>query len=141
MPCYTILLNSTSQHFYAFLGLHTKVQHRILRFYIFLQSHHLNIMRISIFPIFFLNSDEKGSLDESDQFLKDPLNFATNFSQKWSRPSHIVVFDSQEKPLKEFLASQHFKEVWHFYKFYYPCPFRCSKYVWWIDKLNPWLTD
>lgn len=98
-------------------------------------------MQIFTFFQFFLHSDEKGTLDESDQFLQDPFNFATNFAKKWNRPSHIVVFDSQEKLLKEFLASQHFKEVWHFYKFYYLCLFRCSKTlgVWqtnWIHDLQ-----
>lgn len=56
-------------------------------------------------------SDEKGALDESDQFLVDPAGFATEFSKNWSIPSHIVLFDFQEKLLKDFLALHNFEEV------------------------------
>lgn len=50
-------------------------------------------------------------MDESDQFLEDPFGFATKLAKNWTRPSRIVMFDSQEKLLKEFLASNHFYEV------------------------------
>lgn len=57
------------------------------------------------------DSEEKGILDESDQFLMDPVGFATEYAKNWSLPSHIVLFDSQEKQLKEFLVSHNFHEV------------------------------
>lgn len=56
-------------------------------------------------------SEEKGALDESDQFLLNPAGFATEFAKNWSIPSHIVLFDSQEKLLKDFLALHNFQEV------------------------------
>ncbi|KAG6421217.1 hypothetical protein SASPL_117767 [Salvia splendens] len=69
-------------------------------------------------PMRFLDctpSDEKGILDESEQFLGDPAGFATKLAQTWNRPSHIVVFDAEEKPLKEFLVSHNFKEIRRFF--------------------------
>ncbi|KAK4431922.1 GPI mannosyltransferase 3 [Sesamum alatum] len=69
-------------------------------------------------PMRFLDctpSEEKGIIDESDQFLDDPLGFATKFARNWTQPSHIVLFDSQEKPLKEFLVSHHYYEVRRFF--------------------------
>ncbi|KAL2502384.1 Alg9-like mannosyltransferase family [Forsythia ovata] len=65
-------------------------------------------------PMRFLDctpSEEKGILDESDQFLMDPVGFATEYAKNWSLPSHIVLFDSQEKPLKEILVSHNFHDV------------------------------
>ncbi|KAK4369209.1 hypothetical protein RND71_013001 [Anisodus tanguticus] len=53
-------------------------------------------------PMRFLDctpSEEKRALDESDRFLVDPAGFATEFAKNWSTPSHIVLFDSQEKLL------------------------------------------
>ncbi|CAH2072731.1 unnamed protein product [Thlaspi arvense] len=45
-------------------------------------------------PMQFLDctpSEEKGKLDESDQFLMDPLSFASELARSWSEPpSHIV---------------------------------------------------
>ncbi|XP_047941262.1 mannosyltransferase APTG1-like [Salvia hispanica] len=69
-------------------------------------------------PMRFLDctpSDDRGILDESDQFLKDPIGFTTKLAQTWNRPSHIALFDSEEKPLKGFLASHHFKEIKRFF--------------------------
>ncbi|KAH6794413.1 Alg9-like mannosyltransferase family [Perilla frutescens var. hirtella] len=69
-------------------------------------------------PMRFLDctpSDEKGILDESDRFLEDPVGFATKLARNWSPPSHIVLFDSQEELLKEFLVSHHFKERRRFF--------------------------
>ncbi|KAL8556966.1 hypothetical protein ACS0TY_004442 [Phlomoides rotata] len=66
-------------------------------------------------PMRFLDctpSEEKGIRDESDQFLEDPLGFATNLALNWS---HIVLFDSQEKQLKQFLVSHHFHEIRRFF--------------------------
>ncbi|CAN4084330.1 unnamed protein product [Withania somnifera] len=69
-------------------------------------------------PMRFLDctpSDDTGVLDESDQFLVDPAGFATEFAKNWSIPSHIVLFDSQEKLLKDFLALHNFKEIKRFF--------------------------
>lgn len=41
----------------------------------------------------------------------DPVGFASEFAKNWSLPSHIVLFDSEEKLLKDFLISHSFKEV------------------------------
>ncbi|XP_073018353.1 LOW QUALITY PROTEIN: mannosyltransferase APTG1-like [Primulina eburnea] len=69
-------------------------------------------------PMRFLDctpSEEKGILDESDQFLLHPLGFATELVRNWSLPSHIVVFDAQEKLLKEFFLARGFREVRRFF--------------------------
>ncbi|KAF3649801.1 putative E3 ubiquitin-protein ligase XBAT32-like [Capsicum annuum] len=69
-------------------------------------------------PMRFLDctpSDEKGALDESDRFLADPAGFATEFAKNWSIPSHIVLFDYQEKLLKDFLALHNFGEIKRFF--------------------------
>ncbi|CAA0836061.1 Alg9-like mannosyltransferase family [Striga hermonthica] len=60
-------------------------------------------------------SEERGKLDESDQFLHDPLAFVTRLARNWTPPSHIVLFDPQEKPLKEFLVSHKFYEMKRFF--------------------------
>lgn len=59
----------------------------------------------------FINSEVKGIPDESDWFLMDPLGFASEFVKTWSQPTHIVLFDLEEKLLKDFLALHSFKEV------------------------------
>nr|GMC84286.1 GPI mannosyltransferase 3 [Ipomoea batatas] len=69
-------------------------------------------------PMRFLDctpSEEKGMLDESDRFMLDPVGFATEFAKNWSLPSHIVVFDAQEKLLKDFMVSHNFVEVKRFF--------------------------
>ncbi|VFQ71286.1 unnamed protein product [Cuscuta campestris] len=69
-------------------------------------------------PMRFLDctpSEERGVLDESDQFMLDPVGFATEFAKSWSPPSHIVVFDAQEKLLEKFLDLHNFKEVKRFF--------------------------
>ncbi|XP_019162244.1 PREDICTED: GPI mannosyltransferase 3 [Ipomoea nil] len=69
-------------------------------------------------PMRFLDctpSEEKGMLDESDRFMLDPVGFATEFAKNWSLPSHIVMFDAQEKLLKDFLVSHNFMEVKRFF--------------------------
>lgn len=63
------------------------------------------------FPVWTDHSEEKGNLDESDQFMMDPIGFIKEFSKTWSLPSDIVVFDSQEQLLKDFLVSHNFHEV------------------------------
>ncbi|GFP85497.1 GPI mannosyltransferase 3 [Phtheirospermum japonicum] len=73
-------------------------------------------------PMRFLDctpSNEKGILDESDRFLKDPFGFVTTLARNWTLPSHIVIFDSQEKLLKEFLVSHNFFEVEYFIFIYH----------------------
>ncbi|CAA0831593.1 Alg9-like mannosyltransferase family [Striga hermonthica] len=60
-------------------------------------------------------SEERGNLDESDQFLQDPLAFVKTLARNWTPPSHIVLFDSQEKPLKDFLVSHKFDEMKRFF--------------------------
>ncbi|KAI8017592.1 GPI mannosyltransferase 3 [Camellia lanceoleosa] len=60
-------------------------------------------------------SEEKGVLDESDRFMMDPVGFASEFAKNWSLPSHIVLFDSQEKLLKDFLTSHSFQEKRRFF--------------------------
>lgn len=69
-------------------------------------------------PMRFLDctpSEEKGTLDESDQFMMDPIGFVKEFAKTWSVPSHIVIFSSQEQLLKEFLVSHNFHEVKRFF--------------------------
>lgn len=60
---------------------------------------------------FFSNSEVKGVPDESDRFLMDPVGFASEFVKNWSQPTHIVLFDSEEKLLKDFLLLHSFQEV------------------------------
>lgn len=55
--------------------------------------------------------DYKGSLDESDQFMMDPVNFMTTMMSNWTLPSHIVLFDFQAQLLRNILISHSFKEV------------------------------
>lgn len=56
-------------------------------------------------------SEEKGILDESDRFIMDPAGFVSEFAINWSPPSHIVMFDPEERALREFLVSHSFEEV------------------------------
>ncbi|GKV22306.1 hypothetical protein SLEP1_g32188 [Rubroshorea leprosula] len=53
--------------------------------------------------------------DESDRFMMDPIGFAINFAKNWFLPSHIVLFDSEEKQLREFLDIHSFKETRRFF--------------------------
>ena len=43
--------------------------------------------------------------------MMDPVGFAVDFTKNWSHPSHIVLFDSEEKQLRKFLVSHSFREV------------------------------
>uniref|UniRef100_A0A7N0TYA1 Mannosyltransferase n=1 Tax=Kalanchoe fedtschenkoi TaxID=63787 RepID=A0A7N0TYA1_KALFE len=59
-------------------------------------------------PMRFLDctpSEGEGVLDESDRFLADPVGFTTQYFKNSSLPSHILLFESEEKQLKEFLRS------------------------------------
>ncbi|XP_042486674.1 mannosyltransferase APTG1 [Macadamia integrifolia] len=58
---------------------------------------------------------EKGVLDESDRFMMDPAHFVADMAKNWSLPSHIVLFDPQERKLREFLISHSFRELRRFF--------------------------
>ncbi|XP_057962646.1 mannosyltransferase APTG1 isoform X1 [Malania oleifera] len=69
-------------------------------------------------PMHFLDctpSAEKGTIDESDRFMMDPVGFTSNFVKNWSPPSHIVLFDSEERQLRELLILHSFKEIKRFF--------------------------
>lgn len=53
--------------------------------------------------------------DESDRFMMDPSGFTTNFAKNWSLPTHIVLFDSEAKQIREFLEFHSFKERKRFF--------------------------
>ncbi|XVE98676.1 hypothetical protein REPUB_Repub03eG0128000 [Reevesia pubescens] len=57
----------------------------------------------------------KGIPDESDRFMMDPASFAVDFAKNWSYPSHIVLFESEEKQLRNFLVSHSFRKVRRFF--------------------------
>ncbi|KAK1418396.1 hypothetical protein QVD17_27540 [Tagetes erecta] len=69
-------------------------------------------------PMRFLDcspSEVKGNLDESDRFLMDPVAFISEFAKNWSQPSHIILFNNEEKHLKHFLSSHSFEERKRFF--------------------------
>lgn len=69
-------------------------------------------------PMRFLDcspSEENGIPDESDRFMMDPISFASEFAKNWSIPSHVVLFDSEERLLRDFLISHSFIEVRRFF--------------------------
>ncbi|XP_065861943.1 mannosyltransferase APTG1 isoform X2 [Euphorbia lathyris] len=69
-------------------------------------------------PMRFLDcspSEEKGILDESDRFMMDPVSFTSELAKTWSRPSHVVLFDSEERVLKDLLISYSFREIKRFF--------------------------
>ncbi|CAL9749899.1 unnamed protein product [Musa acuminata subsp. burmannicoides] len=69
-------------------------------------------------PMRFLDctpSDTKGILDESDRFMIDPLGFVMSMFTNSSLPSHIVLFSSEEKQLRELLISYSFDEIKRFF--------------------------
>lgn len=46
----------------------------------------------------------------------DPIGFATEMAKNWtSSPSHIVLFDSEERLLREFLNSHSYIEIRRFF--------------------------
>lgn len=57
------------------------------------------------------DSEERSIPDESDRFMMEPSGFAFELAKTWSLPSHIVLFDSEERKLREFLSLHSFKEV------------------------------
>ncbi|XP_049932426.1 mannosyltransferase APTG1 isoform X2 [Nymphaea colorata] len=60
-------------------------------------------------------SAEEGYVDESDSFLLDPAKFTSLMALDWKQPSHILLFDSQERHLKDFLTSHSYKEIRRFF--------------------------
>ncbi|XP_038718835.1 GPI mannosyltransferase 3 isoform X2 [Tripterygium wilfordii] len=69
-------------------------------------------------PMRFLDcspSEERGIQDESDQFMNNPIGFASEYARNWSLPSHVVLFDSEERLLRGFLTSHSFKEIRRFF--------------------------
>ncbi|KAJ7955719.1 Mannosyltransferase [Quillaja saponaria] len=69
-------------------------------------------------PMQFLDctpSEEKGVPDESDCFMMEPVAFSSQYAKNWSLPSHIVLFDSEEQKLRNFLFSHNFREERRFF--------------------------
>ncbi|KAL2930395.1 GPI mannosyltransferase 3, partial [Bienertia sinuspersici] len=69
-------------------------------------------------PMHFLDctpSEQRRIPDESDRFMLDPNSFVSEFAKNWSLPSHIVLFNSEERKLKDFLSIQSFREVKRFF--------------------------
>ncbi|KAI9126033.1 hypothetical protein K1719_003451 [Acacia pycnantha] len=69
-------------------------------------------------PMQFLDcspSEEKGVLDESDRFLMNPLAFVSEYTKNWSQPSHIVLYDSEEQKLRNYLISLDYREESRFF--------------------------
>uniref|UniRef100_A0A7C8YY08 Mannosyltransferase n=1 Tax=Opuntia streptacantha TaxID=393608 RepID=A0A7C8YY08_OPUST len=69
-------------------------------------------------PMRFLDctpSEQRGIPDESDRFMLDPVGFMSEFVRNWTLPSHIVLFDSEERKLKDFLISENFREAKRFF--------------------------
>lgn len=62
--------------------------------------------------VFLSNSEEKGQVDESDRFMMDPLGLVSELAGNWSeRPSHIVMFASEERKLRDFIIQHSFREA------------------------------
>ncbi|KAJ9540669.1 hypothetical protein OSB04_027175 [Centaurea solstitialis] len=75
-------------------------------------------------PMRFLDcspSEVKGIPDESDRFMMDPFGFISEFEKNWSQPTHIVLFDNEEKQLKDFLLSHSFEVVQFFFLNFMTC--------------------
>lgn len=69
-------------------------------------------------PMRFLDcspTESRETHDESDRFMIDPVGFLSDMVKGWAVPSHIVLFDSQEKQLKGFLISHSFIEIKRFF--------------------------
>ncbi|KAF4383844.1 hypothetical protein G4B88_016277 [Cannabis sativa] len=69
-------------------------------------------------PMRFLDctpSDTKGIPDESDRFMMDPVDFTSEYAKNWSLPSHIVLYEPEEKLLRDFLVSHSFRQEKRFF--------------------------
>lgn len=67
--------------------------------------------------------------------MMDPAGFASKYAKNWSIPSHIVLFESEENLLKDFLVSHSYREV------YFWDPFRIKSIApveIWIGDFNYW---
>ncbi|XP_020527633.1 GPI mannosyltransferase 3 isoform X1 [Amborella trichopoda] len=65
-------------------------------------------------PMHFLDcspSNEKGYVDESEQFASDPAGFASNLLRNLSSPSHVVLFDSHEMHLAPILSLHSYRLI------------------------------
>ncbi|KAJ0984723.1 hypothetical protein J5N97_003079 [Dioscorea zingiberensis] len=60
-------------------------------------------------------SDNKGCLDESERFMTDSVGFVSDMFKNSCLPSHLVLFESEERHLRELLGSHSFKEVKRFF--------------------------
>ncbi|XP_071677501.1 mannosyltransferase APTG1 [Lolium perenne] len=72
----------------------------------------------SSLPMRFLDctpSDNKGTLDESDRFLMNPLDFVGEIFGNLSSFSHIVLFESEERRVLQLLLRDSFEEVRRFF--------------------------
>ncbi|KAK3221605.1 hypothetical protein Dsin_008630 [Dipteronia sinensis] len=58
---------------------------------------------------------EKEILAESDRFMMDPVGFTSEIAKNGPLPSHIVIFESEERPLKNLLISYSFREKRRFF--------------------------
>ncbi|XP_020593825.1 GPI mannosyltransferase 3 [Phalaenopsis equestris] len=69
-------------------------------------------------PMRFLDcspNQAKGALDESDQFMANPSDFVSEIFRLTLLPSHIIVFESQERALREILSLFSFTEEKRFF--------------------------
>ncbi|KAK7265324.1 hypothetical protein RJT34_32943 [Clitoria ternatea] len=69
-------------------------------------------------PMQFLDctpSEQKGVPDESDRFLMDPVTFVSEYAKNSTLPSHIVLFDSEEQKLRNFLTTYDYREEKRFF--------------------------
>lgn len=75
------------------------------------------------------DSEERGVPDESDRFLMDPVAFVSEYAKNWSQPSHIVIYDSEEQKLRNYLISLDYTEVFDkelLFKFIFGAKIRLS---------------
>ncbi|KAH7569299.1 hypothetical protein JRO89_XS06G0140200 [Xanthoceras sorbifolium] len=59
--------------------------------------------------------EAKDILAESDRFMMDPVGFASVIVKNGTLPSHIVLFESEERPLRDLLVSYSFREIQRFF--------------------------
>lgn len=111
----SLLFDLASEYSYAFLGLFTKVWlPYCVTVFFFIDAYVFRYVAIYILFWYSVISEVKGIPDESDRFMMDPIGFISEFAKNWCKPSHIILFESEEKHLKDFLLSQSFEEVQYF---------------------------
>lgn len=116
MPCHTLLLHFALQPAHAFSWLLTQVGlwHGWNEPFFLFCSSRLSLSEgglSSYSSTILYNSDQRELPDESDRFMMDPVSFVSEFSKNWSTPSHVVLFNAEERLLRDFLTSHSFKEV------------------------------